>query len=180
MTTIGIPPRSQDDWDRPAREVAADVKAHVARQRCQILADAAMRSSSPSDRIAYALDADLLLHPETLTVETPAGWDHHIAQLVELNEVHREAAEFNRLHPVGTPVMAYPGVRPDDPISVAYRKRTAAIRAYRGDADPCTRLETATRSAATVLGGHTAVVWVEGHSACIALSHIDIRPGGAS
>lgn len=37
-----------------------------------------------------------------------------------------------------------------------------------------------TRSAATVLGGHTAVVWVTGHSACIALSHVQpVRQGAA-
>lgn len=29
-----------------------------------------------------------------------------------------------------------------------------------------------TRSAASVLGGHTAVVWVTGHGACIALTHV--------
>lgn len=29
-----------------------------------------------------------------------------------------------------------------------------------------------TRSRATLLGGHTAVVWVEGYSGCIALSHV--------
>lgn len=30
-----------------------------------------------------------------------------------------------------------------------------------------------TRSAAVLLGGHTAVVWVEDHSACVALSHVE-------
>lgn len=68
-----------------------------------------------------------------------------------------EAAElWNRLHPVGTPVVAYPGFRPEV-------DRNA------------TRIVTSTRSKATVLGGHTAVVWVHGHSACIALSHVDVR-----
>ncbi|MFH8805189.1 hypothetical protein ACH4F6_37565 [Streptomyces sp. NPDC017936] len=33
-----------------------------------------------------------------------------------------------------------------------------------------------TRSAATVLGGHTAVVWVTGHDACIALTHVKPIP----
>ncbi|WP_435285171.1 hypothetical protein [Streptomyces bacillaris] len=73
------------------------------------------------------------------------------------------ADKWNSLHPVGTPVTAYPGFRPED--------------------DPkCTRLVTRTRSTASVLGGHTAVVWVEGHSACISLTHVDPRPetGGAS
>ncbi|MEU0098181.1 hypothetical protein [Streptomyces sp. NPDC006267] len=73
------------------------------------------------------------------------------------------AARWNSLYPVGTPVTAYPGCRPED--------------------DPKDeRLVTRTRSAASVLGGHTAVVWVEGHSACINLTHVDPRPetGGAS
>lgn len=63
-------------------------------------------------------------------------------------------ARWNRLHPVGTPVVAYPGCRPEDDPN--------------GEA-----LTTRTRSAASVLGGHTAVVWVDGHSACIALTHVD-------
>ncbi|MFD9930180.1 hypothetical protein ACFWZK_29085 [[Kitasatospora] papulosa] len=72
------------------------------------------------------------------------------------------ADRWNALYPVGTPVTAYPGCRPED--------------------DPkCTQIVTRTRSAASVLGGHTAVVWVEGHSSCISLTHVDPRPetGGA-
>ncbi|BBC30068.1 hypothetical protein SGFS_013620 [Streptomyces graminofaciens] len=65
------------------------------------------------------------------------------------------AAEFNALYPVGTPVLAYPGARPEDDSNDE-------------------RLITRTRSRASVLGGHTDVVWVEGHSACIALSHVDV------
>lgn len=64
------------------------------------------------------------------------------------------ADEWNAQYPVGTPVTAYPGCRPED--------------------DPkCTRLVTHTRTAASVLGGHTAVVWVDGHSSCISLTHVD-------
>lgn len=66
----------------------------------------------------------------------------------------RQVDAFNARYPVGTPVLAYPGFRPED-------DRNA------------TRLVTRTRSVATVLSGHTAVVWVDGHSACIALTHID-------
>ena len=65
------------------------------------------------------------------------------------------ADTFNALHPVGTLVFAYPGARPED-----FPKAT--------------RLVTRTRSKASVLGGHTDVVWVDGHSACIALSHVDV------
>ncbi|MFI9244211.1 hypothetical protein ACIGXF_16840 [Streptomyces sp. NPDC053086] len=67
-----------------------------------------------------------------------------------------EAEAWNRVHPVGTPVVAYPGCRPED---------------FPNDE----RIVTWTRSKAEVLGGHTAVVWVHGHSACIALSHVDVR-----
>jgi hypothetical protein len=67
-----------------------------------------------------------------------------------------QADAWNLAHPVGTPVTAYPGFRPED---------------WPG-AD---RIETTTRSRATVLGGHTAVVWVHGHGACINLSHVDVR-----
>ena len=65
------------------------------------------------------------------------------------------ADEFNAAHPVGTPVFAYPGARPEDIPSTR-------------------RLVTRTRSRAEVLGGHTDVVWVDGHDSCIALSHVDV------
>lgn len=58
-------------------------------------------------------------------------------------------ARWNKAHLVGTPVRVWTGAR-------------------EGDGTP-----TRTRSAASVLGGHTAVVWVEGHGACIALTHVD-------
>ena len=67
------------------------------------------------------------------------------------------AEQWNSLYPIGTPVVAYPGCRPED--------------------DPNgERLITQTRSKAEVLGGHTDAVWVEGHGACIALTHVDPRP----
>lgn len=69
------------------------------------------------------------------------------------------AETFNRLYLIGTPVVAYPGARPED------------------DAND-ERLVTRTRSKAEVLGGHTDVVWVDGHGACIALTHIDVTPAG--
>lgn len=64
------------------------------------------------------------------------------------------ADEFNALYEVGIPVFAYPGARPEDIPSAR-------------------RLVVRTRSRATVLGGHTAVVWVEDYGSCIALSHVD-------
>lgn len=63
-------------------------------------------------------------------------------------------AEWNTRYPIGTSVIAYPGARPED--------------------DPNDeRLVTRTRSEAQMLDGHTAVVWVDGHGACIALTHVD-------
>lgn len=56
---------------------------------------------------------------------------------------------WNAAHPVGTPVQYWPGVREGD----GWLSRT--------------------RTAAEVLGGHTPVVWVEGASSCIALTHIE-------
>lgn len=66
------------------------------------------------------------------------------------------AETFNSRFPVGTPVVAYPGCRPEDEANDE-------------------RLVTFTRSRAEVLGGHTDVVWVHGHGACIALTHVDVR-----
>ncbi|MEU0393873.1 hypothetical protein ABZ208_14020 [Streptomyces sp. NPDC006208] len=71
------------------------------------------------------------------------------------------AAEWNERYPVGTAVVAYPGCRPED--------------------DPNgERLVTRTRSKASTYGGHTPVVWVDGHGAWIALTHVDAIPGGES
>ncbi|MYY79686.1 MULTISPECIES: hypothetical protein [unclassified Streptomyces] len=100
-------------------------------------------------------------HPEACTCAEDPDWASFIAQRVALNNLWRQAAAFNAANPVGSPVTAYPGARPEDVADA-------------------TRIDTTTRSRATVLGGHTAVVWVNGHSACIALSHIDTRPGGAA
>lgn len=60
----------------------------------------------------------------------------------------REVEGFNAAYPVGTPVRYWKGVREGD------------------------GLTSRTRSEAQVLGGHTAVVWVENEASCIALSHI--------
>jgi hypothetical protein len=87
------------------------------------------------------------------------------------------AEEFNARYPVGTPVIAYPFVRPDDPVAIRYREAVAAGLPRKPEDDPCIRLVTRTRSRAEVLGGHTDVVWVDGHGACITLTHIDVRGG---
>jgi hypothetical protein len=63
-----------------------------------------------------------------------------------------KAAAWNASNPVGTPVRYWTGAREGE--------------GQTGE----------TRSTARVLGGHTAVVWVTGHDACIALTHVDPIP----
>lgn len=84
------------------------------------------------------------------------------------------AETWNRLYPVGTPVVAYPSVRPEHPVAVAYRKAVEAGRTVTGEMNPCTRLETTTRTPAWTLGHGTPVVSVEGYAGGIALTHIDV------
>lgn len=63
---------------------------------------------------------------------------------------NKEINLFDERCPVGTPVRYWPGVREGDGIL------------------------SRTRSRADLLGGHTPVAWVEGHGACIALSHVQV------
>ena len=65
------------------------------------------------------------------------------------------AAEFNARHPIGAPVTAYPGFRPE----------------IGGDDVPT--LHTTTRSHAWNLGHGEPVVMVEGYAGGISLEHID-------
>jgi hypothetical protein len=60
---------------------------------------------------------------------------------------------WNARHPVGTRVRYWTGLREGEGV------------------------ESATRSRASVLGGHTAVVWVEGEAACNALTHVEAIRG---
>lgn len=84
------------------------------------------------------------------------------------------AEEFNSLFPVGTPVVAYPGIRPEHPVAVAYRKAVEAGRTVTGEMNPCTRLETVTRTPAWTLGHGTPVVSVDGYAGGIVLDHVDV------
>jgi hypothetical protein len=64
------------------------------------------------------------------------------------------AETFNSLHPVGTPVFAYPGFRPEG--------------------DPAARrLVTRTRTKAQMSASGDPVVWVDGEGAYICLTHVD-------
>ncbi|WP_432130548.1 hypothetical protein [Streptomyces tendae] len=63
------------------------------------------------------------------------------------------AEQFNARHPVGTPVFAYPGCRPEDGAG--------------------TRLVTRTRTEAQLSASGHPVVWVEGEGSYISLTHVD-------
>lgn len=67
------------------------------------------------------------------------------------------AEQFNALHPVGTPVIAYPGTRPE------YMADTRGFR-------------TRTRSVAWLLGHGEPVVMVDGYPGGIVLEHVDVEP----
>ncbi|MFI2213015.1 hypothetical protein [Streptomyces sp. NPDC020141] len=85
------------------------------------------------------------------------------------------AEQWNALYPVGTAVMAYPGVRPEHPLAVMVRERRAAGRHVDArDAELCQALETKTRSVAWPLGHAKPVVLVDGQSGGIHLTHIDV------
>jgi hypothetical protein len=77
---------------------------------------------------------------------------------------HPTAAWWNHHYPAGTPVLAYPLVRPDDPCA----------------ADLCERLETRTRSQAWNLGHGEPVVLVEDYAGGIALTHAAPATNGAT
>ncbi|GES27827.1 hypothetical protein AB0G60_03105 [Streptomyces angustmyceticus] len=85
----------------------------------------------------------------------------------------READAWNARHPIGTRVMAYPGIRPEHPVAAAHQRRVEEGRTY-GDTDPCTRLETTTRTPAWILGHGEPVVSVEGYAGGICLTHVDV------
>ncbi|WP_045740916.1 hypothetical protein [Actinoplanes rectilineatus] len=70
--------------------------------------------------------------------------------------LNREVDTFNARYPVGTPVRFWPGLRTDGP-----------------------RFST-TRTEAQILSDHTAVVWVDGYAACIALTHVEAIEGATA
>ncbi|MFJ5071276.1 hypothetical protein ACIQC7_33145 [Kitasatospora sp. NPDC088556] len=85
------------------------------------------------------------------------------------------AEQWNALHPIGTPAVAYPGVRPEDPLAAAVRKRQADGRFLEeADADLCRALTTVTRTPDWTLGHGDPVVSVEGCPGGIHLTHIDV------
>lgn len=75
--------------------MAADVRATVARQRAQTLTDAAQLSHSPSDRIAYALDAWLITHPDAPLAQVAdyPAWAAEMAARENANRAARALRE---------------------------------------------------------------------------------------
>ncbi|MEU6768583.1 hypothetical protein ABZ916_39495 [Streptomyces sp. NPDC046853] len=83
MTTIGIPPRTQDDWDRPAAEVAADAQAAA-------LLAAYQHQPEPFEAEFAAMACE---HPKACSCENDyPGWAEHIAALAEANKRPQEAS----------------------------------------------------------------------------------------
>ncbi|MBV6697480.1 hypothetical protein KV557_10120 [Kitasatospora aureofaciens] len=71
------------------------------------------------------------------------------------------AEQWNERYLVGTPVTAYPGIRPEYAAQIG--------------STSCPRLETRTRSHAWNLGHGTPVVAVDGYAGGIDLDHIDLN-----
>lgn len=67
-----------------------------------------------------------------------------------LAKLQKQCDDWNAAHPVGTPVVLRTDTRGDIP--------------------------TKTRSAAEVLSGHSAVVWLDGVSGCYALDRVKVTP----
>lgn len=65
-------------------------------------------------------------------------------------KVKKIVRRFNQRYPVGTRIRYWTGLKNYGPGA-----------------------ETTTRTPAEILGGHTPVVWVDGHAACIALTHVE-------
>ncbi|MFJ3839408.1 hypothetical protein ACIPY6_28430 [Streptomyces sp. NPDC090054] len=122
---------------------------------CELQLDSTLTAFASWLRIASADEAR-----ERLDAEKAAG--------------RRQADAWNARYPVGTPVVAYPGVRPEDPVAVSYRRAVDEGRTFRSESDPTGRLETVTRSVAWPLGHGEPVVLVEGYSGGIVLDHIDV------
>ena len=97
-------------------------------------------------------------HREKVAAEYRAKKDE------EKRKGQQAAEDFNAKHPIGTRVIAYPGVRPEFDAKLAEQ----------------TRLVTTTRTPAWTLGHGEPVVSVEGYAGGICLDHVDVITEGAS
>lgn len=83
MTTIGIPPRTPQEWDVPAEQITA-------RAACDVLRKAMAATHSPSDRIAYSQDLFLVAHPKACsTNDDYPGFADWVARQQKKNEAAR-------------------------------------------------------------------------------------------
>lgn len=71
-------------------------------------------------------------------------------KIPETRQLQAQCDAFNRAHPIGTPVTLTFDLGNELEETV----------------------ETKTRSAAQILGGHTAVIWVEGYAGCYELDRV--------
>lgn len=71
----------------------------------------------------------------------------------QLKTIQKEVDAFNAKVPVGTLVRYWRGAKQGEPSG-----------------------QGKTHHPATILGGHTAVGWIEGCSGCVALTHIEVVP----
>jgi hypothetical protein len=83
-----------------------------------------------------------------MITESERNWERNEAAR-KLDALQRRVESWNDVYPVGTPVTRYKLIHPL--------------------AEP---VETKTRTAAEVLSGHSAVVWVEGHAGCVLLESV--------
>lgn len=83
--------------------------------------------------------------------------------------------QWNALYPIGTPVVADPGARPEGPLAVEVRRRQADGRFVEvADANLCRALTTVTRTPAWALRYAGTAGSVEGCTGGIHLTHIDV------
>ncbi|MFE0650992.1 hypothetical protein ACFVZH_20625 [Streptomyces sp. NPDC059534] len=140
---------------------------------CQPLLDAGVTLDDARQIIAQHRDEIEAKH-QARAAELKAKKDE------EKRKGQQAADDFNARYSVGTRVIAYPGVRPDDPIALKFQERREAGCVYGAETDPTERLDTVTRTPAWTLGHGEPVVSVEGYAGGICLSHVDIITEGAS
>ncbi|WP_346536985.1 hypothetical protein [Micromonospora sp. DPT] len=128
------------------------VRAELAEVRNQAHRDHTEHQQVLRDKTALTNERDLLKAEvrelNGLLDQTSAARDRFRRER-DMERECRRVELFNAIHPVGTTVRYWKGVR-------------------EGDGKTST-----TRTEAQLLSGHTAVVWLEGVSGCIALTHIE-------
>ncbi|MDH6460150.1 hypothetical protein M2302_000301 [Micromonospora sp. A200] len=134
------------------REREQQARAELADVRNQAHRDHTEHQQVLRDKNALANERDLLKAEvrelNGLLDQTSAARDRFRRER-DMERECRRVELFNAAHPIGTTVRYWKGVR-------------------EGDGKTST-----TRTEAQLLSGHTAVVWLEGVSGCIALTHIE-------